>query len=327
LLPARSAVQLAPVKALVTGGAGFIGSHLVEALCSRGISVTVLDDFSFGSAENLAHIRGSPEVIQGSVSDRKLLQRAVQQKDWVFHFAAYASVPYSIEQPEITNEINLNSTLALLTECRAAGVKKVIFSSSSSVYGNRADLARESDAVSPLSPYALQKFAAEQYVRMFNEFRGLPGTALRYFNVFGPRQSFSSPYSGVIARFCTAIVNHQRPTIFGDGSQSRDFVSVRDVVQANLLATEKNEANGRVFNIGTGKTTSILELARTLNRIRGTSLEPIFEPGRSGEIQFSCADISAAKQVLGFSPKVSLEEGLRETLDFYRPGAALSDSR
>ena len=308
------------MNALVTGGAGFIGSHLVEALCSRGFRVTVLDDFSFGSAGNLSHIQGSLELIQGSVSDRNLLKKAVHQKDWVFHFAACASVPYSIEQPEITNETNLNSTLALLSESRDAGVKKVIFSSSSSVYGNRADIARESDAISPLSPYALQKYASEQYVRMFNEFRGLPGTALRYFNVFGPRQSFSSPYSGVIARFCTALINKQRPTIFGDGSQSRDFVSVHDVVQANLLAAEMNEANGRVFNIGTGKTISILELLNTLTKINGTPVDPDFQPGRVGEIQFSCADISAARNVLGFKPRVTLEDGLRETLDFYRRG-------
>ena len=327
-LCARAALlyKLAPVKVLVTGGAGFIGSHLVEALCSRGMSVTVLDDLSFGSGENLSHIRGSLELLQGSVTDRTLLKKAVHQKDWVFHFAAYASVPYSIEQPEITNEINLSSTLALLAECRGAGVKKVVFSSSSSVYGNRSDLARESDAVSPLSPYALQKYASEQYVRMFDEFRGLPGTALRYFNVFGPRQSFSSPYSGVIARFCTALINQQRPTIFGDGTQCRDFVSVHDVVQANLLAAEKNEANGRVFNIGTGKTTSILELLNTLAKINGTPNNPEFQPGRVGEVQFSCADISAARDILGFSPRVPLEEGLRETLDFYRRGQEVTSS-
>ena len=306
------------MNALVTGGAGFIGSHLVETLCARKFGVTVLDDLSFGSPGNLSHIRGPLELIQGSVRDRELLKKAVRQKDWVFHLAAYASVPYSVEQPEITNEINLGSTLALLTECRAGGVKKVIFSSSSSVYGNRPDIARESDAVSPLSPYALQKYASEQYVRMFNEFRDLPGTALRYFNVFGPRQSFSSPYSGVIARFCTAIINQQRPVIFGDGRQSRDFVSVDDVVQANLLAAEKKEANGRIFNIGTGKTTSILEMLNTLGKISGMPIEPEFQPGRVGEVQFSCADISAAREVLGFSPRVTLEEGLRETFEFYR---------
>jgi nucleoside-diphosphate-sugar epimerase len=306
------------VTALVTGGAGFIGSHLVGALCSRGIKVTVLDDFSFGSKGNLSHIRGPLEVIEGNIKDRTLLRTAVRGKDWVFHLAAYASVPYSIEHPEMTNEVNLTSTLALLAECREAGVKKVIFSSSSSVYGDRSEVARESDPVRPLSPYALQKYASEQYVRMFNEFRGLPGTALRYFNVFGPRQSFSSPYSGVIAKFCTAILTGQRPIIFGKGDQSRDFVSVHDVVQANLLAAEKPEANGGIFNIGTGRTTSILQLVEVLKKLTGSTVEPDYKSARTGEIQYSCADISAARDTLGFAPKVSLEEGLRETLEFYR---------
>ncbi|MGZ8921520.1 MAG: NAD-dependent epimerase/dehydratase family protein [Limisphaerales bacterium] len=309
------------MTALVTGGAGFIGSHLVEALCARGISVTVLDDLSLGLEKNLSQIKGNVELLKGSVCDRGLVRKAVLRKDWVFHFAAYPSVPYSIEHPEITNEINLQSTLALLTECAAARVKRVVFASSSAVYGNRAEVARETDAVSPLSPYALQKYAAEQYVLLFSALRGMPGTALRYFNVFGPRQSFNSPYSGVIARFCTALLAGERPVIFGAGDQSRDFISVHDVVQAILLAAEKSEAMGRVFNVGNGEPTSVLDLLNSLNRINGTAIEPDFQPRRSGEIQFSCADISAAKEYLGFAPKVSLEAGLKETLDFYRNSA------
>ena len=280
--------------------------------------MTVLDDLSLGAEGNLSQIKGKVELMRGSVCDRALVRKAVQGKDWVFHLAAYPSVPYSIEHPEITNEINLQGTLALLTECNEARVKRVVFSSSSSVYGNRAEVARETDAVSPLSPYALQKYAGEQYVLLFSALRGTPGTALRYFNVFGPRQSFNSPYSGVIAKFCTAILAGERPVIFGAGDQSRDFVSVHDVVQANLLAAERPEAVGRTFNIGNGVATSVLELLKTLNRINGTSIEADFKPRRSGEIQFSCADISAAKAGLGFAPKVSLETGLRETLDFYR---------
>lgn len=285
------------------------------------MNVTVLDDLSLGSEGNLAHIKGTVELLRGSISDRALVRRAVRGKDWVFHLAAYPSVPYSIEHPETTNEINLQGTLALLTECNEAHVKRVVFSSSSSVYGDRAEVARETDAVRPLSPYALQKYAAEQYVLLFSGLRGMAGTALRYFNVFGPRQSFNSPYSGVIAKFCTAILAGKRPVIFGAGDQSRDFVSVHDVVQANLLAAEKPEAVGRTFNIGNGVTTSVLELLKTLNRINGTSIEAEFRPRRSGEIQFSCADISAAKEYLGFEPKVSLEAGLKETLDFYRNSA------
>ena len=194
----------------------------------------------------------------------------------------------------------------------------MVFSSSSSVYGDRAEVARESDPVHPLSPYALQKLASEQYVRLFSELRGVPGTALRYFNVFGPRQSFSSPYSGVIARFCTVLLEGKRPIIFGAGDQARDFVSVHDVVDANLLAVEKEAAVGRVFNIGTGLSTSVLDLLNTLKRILGSDVEAEFQARRNGEIQFSCADISAAEQHLGFRPRVSLEDGLKETLDFYR---------
>ena len=310
------------VTALVTGGAGFIGSQLTEALCGRGIKVTVLDDLSLGSAGNLSHIKGDLTVLEGDICDRETLRKAVQGAQWVFHLGAYPSVPYSIEHPELTNRINLDATVALLAECAAARVRRVVFSSSSSVYGDRAEVARETDPVHPLSPYALQKLASEQYVLLFSALRDVPGTALRYFNVFGPRQSFSSPYSGVIARFCTTLLAGGRPVIFGAGDQSRDFVSVHDVVQANLLAAEREEAVGRVFNIGTGVNTSVLELLNTLKGIVGTLVEPDFQPRRSGEIQFSCADISAAEQYLGFRPRVSLEEGLRETLDFYRSNPA-----
>ncbi len=310
------------MTALVTGGAGFIGSHLTEALCGRGIAVTVLDNLLLGAESNLARIKGDLTVLKGDICDRAVLSKAVQGKDWVFHSAAYPSVPYSIEHPELTNKINLDATVALLAECAAAGVRRVVFSSSSSVYGDRAEVARESDPVHPLSPYALQKLASEQYVRLFSELRGVPGTALRYFNVFGPRQSFSSPYSGVIARFCMTLLEGKRPIIFGAGEQSRDFVSVHDVVEANLLAAENEFAVGRVFNIGTGISTTVLELLNTLKGIIGSDVEPEFQPRRMGEIQFSCADISSAEQHLGFRPKLSLEEGLRETLDFYRKSRA-----
>ena len=306
----------------MTGGAGFIGSHLAEALCARGVAVTVLDNLLLGAESNLAHIKGDLTVLRDDICDREMLRNAVAGKDWVFHCAAYPSVPYSIENPELTNQINLDASLALLAECAAARVKRVVFSSSSSVYGDRAEVAREHDPVRPLSPYALQKLASEQYVRLFSELRGTPGTALRYFNVFGPRQSFSSPYSGVIARFCTSLLEGKRPLIFGAGDQSRDFVSVRDVVQANLLAVERESAVGRVFNIGTGISTSVLDLLNTLKQILSSDVEPEFQPRRSGEIQFSCADISAAEEHLGFRPRVSLEEGLRETLDFYRKNRA-----
>jgi nucleoside-diphosphate-sugar epimerase len=310
------------VTALVTGGAGFIGSHLVEALCARGTQVRVLDDLSLGSKKNLSHIKGDLEVLPGNIVDRELVRKAVKNAEVVFHLAAYPSVAYSIEEPELTNQINLDASLALVAEAAAAGVRRIVFSSSSAVYGELAEPARETDPVNPLSPYALQKYAAERYVLLYSTLRGLSGTALRYFNVFGPRQSFNSPYSGVIARFCTALVNGSRPTIFGAGDQSRDFISVQDVVQANLLAAEKEAAVGRVFNIGTGKTISVLQLLNTLNRINGSSIEADFQPRRSGEIQFSCADITAARANLGFEPRVSIADGLAETLRFYRKGSS-----
>jgi UDP-glucose 4-epimerase len=315
-------VENPAVTALVTGGAGFIGSHLTEALCAQGAKVTVLDDLSLGDARNLSHIKGRLEVVNGSVCDRDLLRKIVPGHEFVFHLAALPSVTYSVEQPEETNRVNLDASLALLAESAAAGVRRFVFSSSSAVYGDRSEVARENDAVNPMSPYALQKYASERYVMMYSALRGTRGTALRYFNVFGPRQSFNSPYSGVIARFCTALVAGTRPTIFGAGDQCRDFVTVQDVVQANLLAAEKEAAVGRVFNIGTGVTTSVLDLLNTLNRINGTDVQAEFKPRRSGEIQFSCSDISAAKEHLGYAPRFSLEEGLRETLNFYKDEAA-----
>jgi nucleoside-diphosphate-sugar epimerase len=306
------------MRALVTGGAGFIGSHLAEALHGRGAKVVILDNLSAGSVENLAWARGAVELVQGDICDRALVRKLVRGSDWVFHLGACASVPYSVEHPEATNRENLDAVLALLSESRDAGVKRFVFSSSSAVYGNRPTPAEETDPVNPLSPYALQKYAADRYVQMFHSLYRTPVVALRYFNVFGPRQSYDSPYSGVIARFCDALLDGETPKIFGTGEQSRDFVSVHDVVQANLLAAERDEALGGVFNIGRGESTSVVELLRVLNRVNGTSLAPEFHPARPGEILFSCANITSARRTLGFEPKVGLEEALAETLEFYR---------
>jgi nucleoside-diphosphate-sugar epimerase len=306
------------VRALVTGGAGFIGSHLANALHRRGLEVVVLDNMSTGAAENLAWAHGEVEFVQGDICDRALIRKLVRRSDWIFHLAAYASVPYSVEHPERTNRENLDAVLGLLCESRDAGVKRIVFSSSCSVYGDLPRPAQESDPVNPMSPYALQKYAAERYVQMFHALYKTPGVALRYFNVFGPRQSFHSPYSGVIARFCDALLNGKRPLIFGTGEQSRDFVSVNDVVCANLLAAERTEALGGVFNIGTGTGTSVLQLLQVLNTVNGTDIAPDFTKARPGEVMFSQANISAAKRVLGFEPQTSLQEGLKETLEFYR---------
>ena len=256
--------------------------------------------------------------MEGDICDRALVHKLVRTTDWVFHLAAQPSVPFSIEHPEQTHRENLDAVLAFLCECRDAKVQRFVFSSSCSVYGDCSSPATEADPARPLSPYALQKYAAERYVQMFHQFYGMPGVALRYYNVFGPRQSFHSPYSGVIARFCDALLDGKEPVIFGTGEQSRDFVSVHDVVRANLAAAETEAAAGAVFNIATGASTSVLELLRTLNRVHDSDIQPRFEPARPGEIMNSRADISAARHVLNFEPQVSLEEGLRETLEYYR---------
>ncbi|HEV8543494.1 MAG TPA: SDR family oxidoreductase [Verrucomicrobiae bacterium] len=308
------------MKALVTGGAGFIGSHLTEALCRAGASVTVLDNLSVGSPENLSWRKAGDalELVQGDICNRTLVRKLLPGCDWVFHQAALASVPLSVAEPERSNRENLEATLALLQESREVGIKRFIFASSCSVYGTLARPASEGDPINPLSPYALQKYTAEHYARMFHALYGFPAVALRYFNVFGPRQSFSSPYSGVIARFCSAILEGKRPVIFGDGSQTRDFVYVSNVVRANLLAVERAEAPGNVFNIGTGVSTSLLDLVNELNRETGQKLRPDFQSARAGDVQFSRADVSKAERVLGYQPTATLQAGMRETLQYYR---------
>jgi UDP-glucose 4-epimerase len=238
----------------------------------------------------------------------------------VFHQAAIASVPYSVEQPTETNAQNLSATLDLLVAARAAGVRRFVFASSSAIYGDGPEpVKHEALPPLPLSPYALQKFAAERYGQMFHALYGLETVALRYFNVFGPRQVFNSPYSGVIARFCTAFLAGERPTVFGDGRQSRDFVYVADVAQANLQAALAPAAQvaGRTFNVAGGRSVSLLDLVSSLNGLTRQQLEPVFAPARSGDVRHSQADISAAQAAFGFQARVALDEGLRQTLDFY----------
>jgi UDP-glucose 4-epimerase len=311
------------MKALVTGGAGFIGSHIAEALCNRGIEVIVLDNLSLGTVQNLAWKTPAHrlQLINGDVADSELLQRIVPGCDWIFHQAALPSVPVSISKPFETNQQNLDATLSLLIVARDCQVKRFIFASSSAIYGE-GDTAgkRESDPPKPLSPYALQKYAAERYGQIFHQLYGLETVSLRYFNVFGPRQSFDSPYSGVIAKFCTAMLAGKTPTIFGDGLQSRDFTAIQNVVQANLLAAEAaaNRVAGRVFNIAAGQSITLLDLIAEINRQTMQKIIPNFEPGRAGDIRSSQADISSITQALGYSPKVSWEEGILQTLEFYR---------
>jgi nucleoside-diphosphate-sugar epimerase len=311
------------VKALVTGGAGFIGSHIAEALCARGAKVVVLDNLSLGEAKNLAWKKSGDalDLIDGDVANGKLTRDLLRGCDWVFHQAALPSVPMSIEKPLETNQQNLDAALDLLVAARDAGVKRFVFASSCAIYGDsEAPVKRESDAPNPLSPYALQKYGAEKYGQMFHALYGLETVSLRYFNVFGPRQSFNSPYSGVIAKFCVGLLKGQAPTIFGDGKQSRDFVSIRNVVRANMLSVESpaEKVAGKVFNIGSGESINLLELVEELKRQTGQKLEPIFAPARPGDVRSSQADISKAKKDLGYSVEASWQEGLRETLDFYR---------
>jgi UDP-glucose 4-epimerase len=310
-------------KALITGGAGFIGSHLAQALCAMGARVVIVDNFASGSSANLtwASAGSSLEVVEGCVTHNKLIDRHVADCDWVFHQAAVVSVPHSIDDPAGSHHINLDASLQLLLSAKRAGVKRVVLASSAAVYGDGAsEQKRESDPVAPLSPYGLQKYASERYAQLFHQLYGLPTVALRYFNVFGPRQSFNSPYSGVIARFCTEMLEGRAPTLFGDGLQSRDFAPVSCVVAANLAAATQpvEKVAGEVFNVAGGESVSLLDLVAEINRQTGQSLQPVHEPARRGDIRHSRACMDKAKAQLGLAEQECWREGLRLTLDHYR---------
>ncbi len=311
------------MKALVTGGAGFIGSHLAEALVHRGDEVVVLDNFSLGSRANLAWIRPVDRVtvVTGDTGDRELLGRLLPGVDWVFHQAARPSVPRSVADPLGSNADNLDASLNLLVAARDARVSRFVFASSSSIYGDsEAPLKHEGLPPQPLSPYGLQKYAAERYGQLFHTLYGLPVVSLRYFNVFGPRQAFDSSYAGVIARFCTLMLRAEAPVIYGDGRQSRDFTFIENVVRANVRAAEApaERVAGRVFNVARGKSVDLLRLVADLNGLTGQSLQPRFEPARPGDVQTSCADITSAQGALGLEPGIGWTEGLSRTLDWYR---------
>ncbi len=314
------------MKVLVTGGAGFIGSHLAEALCRRGAKVVVVDNLRLGDVKNLAWKRSGDdlEFVQGDIADEKLMQRLIPGCDWVYHEAALPSVPRSVAYPVESNLYNLDATLQLLVIARDAKVKRFMFASSSSIYGDSdAPSKHEGLPPNPLSPYALQKYGGERYCQLFYKLYGLETVALRYFNVFGPRQAFDSPYSGVIAKFCTVMLQGQAPLIFGDGTQSRDFTYIDNVVAANLLAAEApaEKAAGKVFNVAAGHSISLLDLVNQLNQLTGQSLQPKFEPPRVGDVHSSLADISAIKAALGYGVQVDWAEGLKQTLEFYRAQA------
>lgn len=311
------------MKALITGGAGFIGSHLAQALCRRGAQVVVLDDLSSGGPQNLAWRSAGDDLehVAGDARDEALLAKLVAGCDWVFHQAAVASVPQSVQQPLETNQTNLDATLKLLIAARDAGVRRFLFASSSAIYGESEVMSKhESLPTQPITPYGLQKYASERYCQLFHQLYGLPTVALRYFNVFGPRQSFNSPYAGVIARFCTAMLRGEAPVIYGDGSQSRDFVFIDNIVQANLAAAEApaEQVAGRVFNGGTGSSISLLQLVADINTLTGQAIQPRFEPGRAGDIRHSQADVTALREMMGGEMSVSWMDGLERTLEFYR---------
>lgn len=304
---------------LVTGGAGFIGSHISAALVQRGDQVRILDNFSTGRASNLDAFRDAVEVIEGDVCDESLVARAVQGVDCVFHQAALASVPRSVEAPMDTNRACVTGTVNLLDQCRLAGVRRLVYAASSSCYGDQPFASkRESDYPSPLSPYAAAKLAGELYCKAFGHTYDLETVCIRYFNVFGPRQDPDSPYSAVIPLFITALLNGEAPVVYGDGHQSRDFTFVQNVVHGNLLAAEVEAAAGKTFNVATGNSFSLLTLLQALNEFLGTNIQPQHLPPRVGDVRDSLADISHARRVLGYEPQVEFHDGLQRSIEYYR---------
>ncbi len=304
---------------LVTGGAGFIGSNIVAELIGRGEKVRVLDNFTTGRRENLEALKDSVELVEGSLTDLETVRSAVQGVDFVLHQGALPSVPRSIEQPINTNDVNVSGTLNVLVAGKEYGVRKIVVASSSSVYGNTEESPKhEAMHPRPLSPYAVSKLACEYYARVFYEIYGLPTVVLRYFNVFGPRQNPDSQYSAVIPKFIKSMLAGKSPIIYGDGLQSRDFSFVENVVKANILAANADGGNGKTMNIACQESYSLLDLLETLNNILGTTIRPVFEPPRKGEVKHSLADISLARERIGYVPTVKWKEGLARTVDWYR---------
>ncbi len=304
---------------LVTGGAGFIGSHISEALVNRGDRVRVLDNLMTGNRENLGHIANEIDFIEGDIRDFETVRGAMDGVRIVFHEAAIPSVPRSVNEPVLNHESNVNGTFNVLLAARDAGVKRVVFAASSSAYGEKGIEAKlETQLPEPLSPYAVAKLVGEYYCQVFTRVYGLETVSLRYFNVFGPRQDPSSPYSGVISKFITDLLNSRQPIIFGDGEQSRDFTYVANIVDANLRAAEAPEASGRVINLGMRQRTTLNQLLAELQRIIGTNIAPNYQESRAGDIRHSLADISLAGTLLGYRPLVGLADGLRHTVNWYR---------
>lgn len=316
------------MRYLVTGGAGFIGSNTVDELVRRGHSVVVLDDLSSGKEDNLADIRNKITFIKGSITDIEIVRKAMHEAEYVLHLAARTSVPRSVKDPIETNRINIDGTLNVLVAAKELKVKRVVFAASSSAYGETPTLPKvETMQPQPISPYGVTKFVGELYGQTFGRCYGLEHVSLRYFNIFGPRQDPGSPYSGVLAKFCTAFLEGTEPLVFGDGEQTRDFTYVENAVQANLLAFEAPNAAGKVFNVGTSGRVSLNDVLNVLAKISGSPLKAKYDPPRDGDIRDSQADITQAREVLGYEPLVNFEEGLQRTFDWYKSTQAKTPAK
>ena len=307
------------MRYLVTGGAGFIGSNIVDELVRRGASVTVLDDLSAGKESNLAGVRDKIDFQVGSITDLSVTQKACEGADYVIHLAARTSVPRSVKDPIESNRVNIDGTLNVLVSARDAKVKRLVYAASSSAYGETPALPKvETMPAAPISPYGVTKYVGELYAQVFGRVYGLENASIRFFNVFGPRQDPTSQYSGVLSRFMLAILDGQTPVIYGDGEQSRDFTFVSNVVDEVLRACENPGASGKVFNGGTGARITLNRVLRQLSQITGKTITAKHEPERNGDIRDSQADISLARGVLGYEPRVMFEEGLRRTWEWYK---------
>lgn len=306
-------------KYLVTGGAGFIGSHIAAELVKKGHQVRIFDNFSTGKRENISSFLDDIELVEDDLREYKACRKAVEDVDFVLHQAALTSVPHSIEDPLLTNEINITGTLNLLLASRDAKVQRLVFASSAAIYGDDPSLPKvEKMEGLPISPYALSKRVGEMYCRVFSQLYGLSTVCLRYFNIFGPRQDPHSQYASVIPNFIGKMLKEEKPLVFGDGEQSRDFLYVSNVVDANILASNASEVSGEVFNIAGGEETTINSLVKELNRILNKKIEPAHDDPRHGDIKHSVADISKARKMLKYEPTLSFSDGLKETVRWYR---------
>jgi nucleoside-diphosphate-sugar epimerase len=305
-------------KYLITGGAGFIGSNLARRLVGQGDQVTVLDDFSTGKRDNLHDLRSAVRVIEGDICDIKTVRQATEGVDYVLHHAAVVSVPRSVEDPLRANSVNVDGTLNCLMAARDEGVKRFIFAASSSAYGDTPNLPKREDMISqPLSPYGVSKLVGEMYCKVFNDVYGLETVSLRYFNIFGPYQDPTSQYAAVVPIFITRLLKAQSPIVYGDGEQSRDFTYIENAVEANLLAVRSDRAAGRVVNVACGSRYTLNELLRNLKRLTRSGVEPTYSDPRPGDIKHSQGDMSTARELLGYEPSISFEEGLRRTVEWF----------